>query len=84
MEPRIPWYQSAIIRQQIVALIVAVLGLLGVTTDIDWSATVTAVFAGIAAVVPIWTIVTRLVKPAPPITDAAATKLADLKLRGGS
>lgn len=77
MEPTIPWYQSAIIRQQLVALIVSVLGLLGIATEIDWSATVGAVFAAVAAIVPVWTIVTRLLKPAPPITATAQAAAAE-------
>lgn len=71
---QIPWYQSGIIRQQIVMLIVAALGLFKVTTDIDIDATVAAVFAGIAALVPIWTIITRLTKAHPPLTATAAAK----------
>lgn len=68
---QIPWYQSAIIRQQVVMLVVGLLGLLNIATDIDIDATVTAVFAGIAALVPMWTIITRLFKPTPPITTTA-------------
>lgn len=72
MDPTLPWYKSAIIRQQIVQLIVAGLALVGITTDVDWNTTVEAVFAGIAAVVAVWTVFTRLFKPAPNITAAAA------------
>ena len=43
MDPTIPWYKSAIVRQQIVAFIVAGLGLLKITTDVDIDATVAAV-----------------------------------------
>jgi hypothetical protein len=71
---QIPWYQSAIIRQQIIALVAAIVGLLGLTSEIDVSGTVTAVLAGIAAVVPVWTIITRLTKAHPPLTDGAAQK----------
>lgn len=83
MEPTIPWYQSAIIRQQIVQLIVVVLGMAGVVTDIDWSATMEAVFGGIAAIVAVWTIVTRLFKATPPITEAAAVKTEAFKAKQG-
>lgn len=82
MDPTLPWYRSAIIRQQIVQLIVAGLALFGIATDIDWSATVEAVFAGIAAVVAIWTVFTRLFKPAPNITAAAAAKEQELVAKG--
>lgn len=82
MNGELPWYKSQIIQQQLVALIVAVLGLLGVTTDVDWNVTVTAIFAGIAALVPIWTIVTRLFKPAPNLTATAATKERQLIATG--
>lgn len=70
----IPWYKSAIIRQQIVALIAAVIGLLNIQTDIDIDATITAIFGGIAAIIPIYTIITRMIKPNPPITETAAQK----------
>lgn len=78
----LPWYKSAIIRQQVVQLIVAGLALVGVTTDLDWSATVEALFGGVAAVVAIWTIVTRLFKPAPAITETAAKKEQAMKQGG--
>lgn len=78
---KIPWYQSAIVRQQIVALIAAVVGLLGLTTDVDIDATVAAVFGGIAAIVPVWTIVTRLFKANPPLTDTAARKEVEVQAK---
>ena len=71
---KIPWYQSAIIRQQIVMLIAGGLGLARVSTDIDIDATVAIIFAAIGAIVPVWTIITRALKPNPPITDTAARK----------
>lgn len=76
MEPTIPWYQSAIVRQQIVMVIVGVLGLFNIVTELDIDATVAAVMAGIAAIVPVVTILTRLFKPTPPITESAAAKTA--------
>jgi hypothetical protein len=74
MNTTIPWYQSAIIRQQIVAFLVAGLGLLGITTDIDIEGTVSAILAGIGAVIPVYTIITRLLKPSPNITVTADRK----------
>jgi len=71
MDPTLPWYKSAIIRQQIVQLIIAGLALVGVTTDVDWSTTVEALFGGVAAGVAVWTVVTRLFKPAPNLTQTA-------------
>lgn len=82
MEPVLPWYKSAIIRQQIAAFLIAGLGLFKITTDIDIDATLTAVFAGIAAIIPVWTIVTRLFKPNPNMTMTAAAKEAALKKAG--
>lgn len=79
MEPTIPWYQSAIVRQQIVMIIVGIVGVLGVATDIDIDATVGAIFAAIAAIVPVWTLITRMVKPTPPITETAAAKTAEMR-----
>lgn len=78
----IPWYKSAIIRQQVVQIIVAVLTLVGVTTTIDWDFVVSVIFAVIALLVPAWTIVTRLTKPAPNLTVKAANKEAELKAEG--
>lgn len=71
---KIPWYQSAIVRQQVVMILVGLAGVLKLTTDIDIDATVTALFAAVAAVVPVWTLITRLTKPHPPLTDGAALK----------
>lgn len=82
MDPSLPWYKSAIIRQQIVQLIVAGLALFGIATDIDWSATVEAVFAGVAAAVAVWTVFTRLFKPAPNLTATAAAKEQELVAKG--
>jgi hypothetical protein len=82
MNETLPWYKSAIIRQQIVQLIVAVMALVGVTTDIDWNATVEAIFAGIAAVVAVWTVITRLFKPAPNLTATAVAKERELIEKG--
>lgn len=75
----IPWYKSAVIRQQVVMLIVGIFGLFKITTDLDVDATVTAVFADIAVLVPVWTILTRLFKAHPPLTDTAAMKEEDVQ-----
>lgn len=69
---KIPWYQSAIVRQQIVMILVGLVGVFKISTDVDIDATVTAVLAGIAAVVPVFTLVARLIKANPPLTDTAA------------
>lgn len=79
----IPWYQSAILRQQIVQVLVALTALIGINTEaIDLDKTITSIFAGIAGVVAIWTFITRLVKPSPNLTAAAANKEQDLIERG--
>lgn len=86
MEPKLPWYQSAIVRQQIVQIVVAATALFGVNLgDFDVDATLVSIFAGIAGVVGVWTLLTRLFKPAPPMTDTAAAKAIDrqVKLRQG-
>lgn len=75
MEPTIPWYKSAILRQQIVQAAVALTALIGVNTEtIDLDATVASIFAGIAGVIALWTFITRLVKPAPNLTATAQAK----------
>lgn len=76
---KIPWYQSAIVRQQIVMILVGLFGVLGISTDIDIAATVTAVFAGISVLVPVWTLITRLTKANPPLTDVAARHEEDVQ-----
>lgn len=81
MDPKLPWYQSAIVRQQIVQAVTALTALLGVNLgDFDVDATLVNIFAGIAGAVAVWTLLTRLFKPAPPITDAAAAKELDRKI----
>lgn len=83
MEPNLPWYKSAILRQQIVQLIVSASALSGIALPgIDWDATVSAIFAGIAAAIAVWTIVTRLFNPAPNITVKAAQKEQALVAKG--
>lgn len=68
----LPWWKSAILRQQIVQLLVATTALVGINTDtIDLDATVASIFAGIAGVIALWTFITRLLKPSPPITATA-------------
>lgn len=81
----IPWYQSAIIRQQIVQMISAGLLLLGISTEaFDVDQTVTMVFGGVTALVAIWTLITRLRKPTPPITETAVERTVELaKKQGG-
>lgn len=79
----IPWYQSAIVRQQIVQIIVALTAVLGVKLGaFDVDATLAAIFAGIAGVVGVWTLITRLTKPAPNLTAAAARKEVELVKAG--
>ena len=82
MEDTIPWYSSSIVRQQIVMIIVGAIGLFGVTTDLDVDATVGAVLAGVAAIIPVWTLLSRLFQPTPPITETAVKKEAEMKAEG--
>lgn len=76
---KIPWYASGIIRQQIVMIILGVLGLAGFKTDIDIDNLVGTVLGAIAVLVPIWTIITRSTKANPPITDGAASKEVEMQ-----
>lgn len=79
----LPWYKSAIIRQQIVQLLIAGTAFFGITsTDIDWDATVGSIFAGIAAATAVWTIITRIFKPAPNMSNTAIVKEQDLVAKG--
>jgi hypothetical protein len=79
----LPWYKSAILRQQVVQLLVAGTAIFGVQTGtIDLDATVASIFAGIAGVIALWTFVTRLVKPSPNLTATAAAKEDELRQAG--
>lgn len=78
----LPWYKSAIVRQQIAAFLIAALGLFKITTDIDIDATLTTVFACVAALIPVWTIITRIFKPAPNLTQKAVQKEIELVAKG--
>lgn len=78
----LPWYRSAIVRQQIVAFIVAVLGFAKVKYSIDLDATVATVLAGVGALIPLLTIITRIFKPAPFMSYAAAFKERELVMAG--
>lgn len=82
MEPQMPWYQSAIIRQQIIAALLAILGLTGLSTklgvEFDIEGIVTTVFGAAAVLIPAWTIITRLFKTNPNLTKTAAA--AEIRL----
>ncbi len=75
----IKWYQSAIVRQQVVMFLLGIVGLfkLSIPSEIDVEAVVTAIFAFIAAIVPVVTVLSRLFKPTPPITETAMLKTAE-------
>lgn len=81
----IPWYQSTILRQQIVQLIVAALTLFGVSTDqYDIDGTLGLIFGGITGAVAVWTMLSRIYKPNPPISEeAAARQQAMTRKQGG-
>lgn len=75
----IPWYRSAIARQQIVQVVTALLLLFGVQSEaIDVDRTVGVVLAVISGGTAVWTLLTRLYKPTPPITEEAAQRLAKM------
>jgi len=83
MEPSIPWYQSAIIRQQITQVIVALTALIGVNLGgLDVDATLVSIFSGIAGVIAVWTTITRIFKPAPNLSVTAAKKEVQLVAQG--
>lgn len=87
----IPWYRSAILRQQIAQMVIAVLTLFGIASEnFDVDATLAAVFAGAGGLIAIWTFGTRMFKPTPPITAVAVeaiqerdAKIATAKRQGG-
>jgi hypothetical protein len=67
-----PWYTSAIVRQQIVQFLSAVTGLLGLNLGgLNLDQTVANIFLGIAAVMSLYTFVTRITKTAPNLSAAA-------------
>lgn len=79
----VPWYKSAIVRQQITQAIVALTALFGINLGgLDVDATLASIFAGIAAVIAVYTIVTRIFKPAPNLSQTAARKEVELVQEG--
>lgn len=83
MEP-MPWYQSQIIRAQIAMAIVGLLGLFGVSTDVLDA--IPKLFEVLFAIVPLlitaYTILVRLFRPTPALTQKAAEKERDMILDG--
>jgi hypothetical protein len=88
VEPTIPWYQSGIIRQQILAFCLSAFAMLKTVgwiapdTVIDFEGTITAVLAFVSVCIPLYTIVTRALKPTPPITETAVNKERAMKASG--
>lgn len=79
MEPTIPWYQSAIVRQQIAQAVIALTALFGVNLGgLDVDATLVSIFSGIAALIAVYTIITRILKPAPNLSATAVRKEVEL------
>ncbi len=79
----LPWYKSAIVRQQLGLLIGSLVTLFGIQTGgIDIDATVGSIMAGVAAVVGVVTILTRIFKPAPNLSQTAAAKEVELVRSG--
>lgn len=78
----IPWYRSAIIRQQIVQAVTAVLLMLGVSLEqVDVDSIVGLVLSGMSVLTAVWTVITRFRKPTPPLTDEAAEKFVEFNRR---
>jgi ABC-type amino acid transport system permease subunit len=68
----IPWYKSGIVRQSVVQLVLALLAGMGVTLNaVDMDSIVGLVMAGASALTAIRTVLTRMHKPTPPITETA-------------
>lgn len=83
MDPTLPWYRAAIIRQQVVQMLVAGCALLGIQSEgINWDETVASIFAGVSGAIAVWTFITRLVKPAPNLTQLAADRERELVAEG--
>jgi hypothetical protein len=67
---QIHWWQSAIMWKQLVALLAMGLGALGVTITPDQQFTiVNGVTSAVAAIAVIWSIVDRIKKPFPPLSN---------------
>lgn len=83
MGPLQKLFGYAINRQALVQLAIALSAYFGITSeDINWDDTIGAIFAGGAAVTAVWTIITRLFKPAPNLTATAAAKERELVAKG--
>ncbi len=76
MDKVLEWLKnSAIIRQQVVLIVVTLLTMMGTTLDFDLGEQVEKIAEAVAALVvlliPIWTVITRIRKPAPNLSEAA-------------
>lgn len=68
----LPWFKSIIVRQGVVQAVMALLLIMGVSLDsVDVDSIVGLVLGGVSAASAVRTVVARLKKPTPPITDAA-------------
>lgn len=72
---KVEWYKSSIIRQQLVALIVAAAGLAGVTLNFDVDAAVQAVMFVVSVGMSAWTIYSRATDAHLPVTEKAVAKM---------
>lgn len=79
-----PWYRSAILRQQIAQMVIAALTLFGIASEnFDVDASLAAIFAGVGGLIAVWTFATRLFKPTPPITDLAQNRTQAMVAKQG-
>jgi hypothetical protein len=67
----LPWYQSQILQAQIVQVVTAILGLIGIAAPGDVNAAVAGVFIVIQIGAAIWASFARIRKANPPITETA-------------
>lgn len=78
----IPWYRSAILRQQIVQIVNALLLGMGVTlSTVDVDSIVGLVMSGVSVLTAVWTVITRVKKPTPPVSEEQADKFVEFNRR---
>lgn len=80
----LPWYKSKILQAQLAMMVVSLLGLVGVSAD--WLEAIPKILEVCFAIVPLlitlYTILVRLFRPVPPVTERAAEKEREMILSG--
>ena len=78
-----PWWQSAIVRQSIVQILTPLIALAGIKLGVvEVDQLVAYIMGGIAMCVGVWTLITRIRKTAPNLSQAAVRNEIKLVVEG--